>query len=107
MAQNARLAWGADPRPLCEMVDLATAYAASRPEFAEALHAAIDGPPAIGVPDLSPLTRKEYEKERSRLSSAIAEGEIELERRAASRRKAEAERELAAVEEKAAAALAR
>jgi hypothetical protein len=102
-AQAARLSWGADARPLSELMDLAATWAITQPEFAEAIHAAIDGPAPIGAPDFSPLTRAEVERELERFRREIAERELELERREAARRKAEAEGDLALVEQKAAA----
>jgi hypothetical protein len=62
-----RLSFGVDPLLGREMDELAGAWAASRPEFAKALHDAIDGPAPIGAPDFSPLSRKEHESERERV----------------------------------------
>jgi hypothetical protein len=102
-AQAARLAWGPDARSLNELMDLAATWAITQPEFADAMHASIDGPAAIGAPDFSPLTRAAVEKELERFRREIAERELELERREAARRKAEAEGDLALVEAKSAA----
>jgi hypothetical protein len=104
-AQATRLAWGTDPRPLSEMIDLAATWAITHPDFAKAMHAAIDGPAPLGAPDFSPLSRTDAEKELDRFRREIAERELELERREAARRKAEAEGDLALVEQKAAAVL--
>jgi hypothetical protein len=80
-----------------KMVELAAAWAAYQPGFADALHAAIDGERAIGAPDFSPLTRKEYEQELRRFAKDISDPIDELKARDALRRENEAERDLAAV----------
>ena len=56
---------------------------------------------AIGQPEFSSLTRSEYEGKLEKIRTARTDRELELARREAERRKDAAERELAAVEERA------
>jgi len=105
-AQNARLAWGPDPRPTRELVELAVRWAVTQPGFAKALHEAIDADPGpVGMPSFSKLSKAQYEKEHSRLLKEIASHEYELRHRGATLRRLEADAELAGIEAEAAAVL--
>jgi len=97
-AQNARTSWGTDPRPRAQMAELGALYAATLPGFAEALHAAVDGPAPIGAPDLSRVTRKERDAELARLDGEIRSRDGELERREIAAREQEVARDLADLE---------
>ena len=92
---------------IARLLDLLLLWSvAENQDFKNALHAAIETLPAApGQTAFSPLSKGEFESEVAKLEREISIREVELARRGAERAREAADRDLAEVEERAAAVL--
>jgi hypothetical protein len=84
------------PAPYFEVAGLH--HAGTDPAFRRLLHDAIDAPAEHGAPEVSSLTRKDYEAKLEKFRQGIDDREKELARREVERRREELEAELQALE---------